>query len=281
METATTLGRQTSPAGIISQQQFDEYAANWVAASSDPAGGELARSFQLPDSRQLLALVSFPILQIARLVSTVGVAHIKVRFLIKTDETTKQPHFTLALFATDALDARISSYYLADEYWKPASPHVAPLHNDEHAPIRRRDLSATPAKTEVPEVLARYWLRAWAAVKQATPALFATPYGPLRGYTFELNDFILPLRQVTRLSEGKLLVDFDLHEYYRAKSLSAASAKTSALTNEPAQNESQRTEPQDDELVKTFGLMLRLEASQEQAGDGAVYDISAPCPPTC
>ena len=79
MKTSSTPLPNPVPPGIITQRQFDEYAANWVAASSDPKGAELAQSFRMGKNQPLLASLSLPVLQIARLVSTVGAAHIKDR----------------------------------------------------------------------------------------------------------------------------------------------------------------------------------------------------------
>jgi|GEM_PF-4441190 len=85
MKTSPTPTPSPTPADIITQRQYDEYAANWVAASSDPAGTVLAQSFRLGKNKPLLASLRFPARQIARLVSTVGAVHIKARFLIKVD----------------------------------------------------------------------------------------------------------------------------------------------------------------------------------------------------
>ena len=256
MKTPSTPSPSPIPAGIITQGQFDEYAANWLAASSAAEGTELAQSFQLGKNQPLLASLSFPALQIARLVSTVGAAHIKARFLIIRDEKTRQPHFTLALFATDALDARISSYYLAEQYWLPAprAPQAAP--HDAAPAARLRPVSTAATRHEVPDVLARYWLRLWAELTAVTPALFATSYGPLRGYTFDVAEFLTPLRQLANFGREQLVLEFDLHEYYRP-------------------------EPQGEVLAHTFGLVLRLESLKAQGGDGPFVNMASPCPPSC
>ena len=255
MKTPSTSLPNPVPPGIITQRQFDEYAANWVAASSDPEGTELAQSFRVGKNQQLLASLSLPVLQIARLVSTVGAAHIKARFLIIRDEKTQQPHFSLVLFATDALDARISSYYLAEQYWLPATrSKAAPNNSAPAASLRPVIMGAT--RTEVPDVLARHWLRLWAELTQVTPALFATSYGPLRGYTFEVAEFMTPLRQLSDFGHEKLVLEFDLHEYYR-------------------------TEPQGEVLVHTFGLVLRLESLRVQGVSGPFINMGQPCPPHC
>ena len=269
MKTPPTPTPSPNPSGIIGQREYDQYVANWVAAASDPTGTELAQSFRLGKNHpQLLSQVSFPALQIARLVSTVGAVSIKARFLIIHDDH-KQPHFTVALFATDSLDARLSSYYLAHEYWKqPAQPYAAAAADAAEASAaasaRPQPVPAVaPARTEVPSVLASFWLNRWGALTQVAPALFATTYGPLRGYTYGVDEFVFPLRQLGNsnweaLKHENLLLEFDLHEYYR-------------------------TEPQGEVLVHTFGMLLRLASIKLSAGTGGGggVNMGGPCPPTC
>lgn len=62
MKTPSTPLPNPVPSGIITQRQFDEYAANWVAASSDPEGTELAQSFRVGKNQQLLTSLSLPAL---------------------------------------------------------------------------------------------------------------------------------------------------------------------------------------------------------------------------
>ena len=246
-----------TPADIITQRQYAEYAANWVAASNDPAGTVLAQSFRLGKNQSLLASLRFPARQIARLVSTVGAAHIKARFLIKVDTKTQEPHFTVALFATDSLDARLSSYYLADEYWLPKRKLTAAPENTV-AEARPQPTVRALTRTDVPDVLSQLWINAWDAITVATPPLFATTYGPLRGYTFEVAEFITPLRPVPLkyLNDEYLLLEFGLHEYYRS-------------------------EPQGEVLVQTFGLLLKLESNKLQGGGDPYVNMGQPCPPYC
>ncbi len=246
------------PADIITQRQYDEYAANWVAASSDPAGTVLAQSFQLGKKEPLLASLCFPARQIARLVSTIGAARIKARFLVKVDEKTRLPHFTAALFATDSLDARISSYYVAEEYWLPKQRKPAAAPATTVAAARPQPAMRALTRTDVPDVLSQLWLNAWGAVTVATPPLFATTYGPLRGYTFELAEFTTLLRPVnlSDLDNESLMLEFGLHEYYRS-------------------------EPQGEVLVQTFGLLLKLESNKLAGGSDPHVNMAKPCPPTC
>jgi hypothetical protein len=231
-----------SPVGIISQQVFDQYSSKWVEIIGNTDTTMLNQCFRAGE--QKLAYVTFPALQIARLVSTVGAQHIKARFLVATETRGELlfPHFTLALFATDDLNARLSSYYLADAYW--ASQPPVPIPN-----------------AVVPNVLVDYWLNNWAREtagdQGVTQAMFNSPYGFLRGYTFELDDFMTPLSQAKNLEEATLKISFGLHEYYHTG-----------------------TDGQD-VLATTFGLVVQYLNGMGDPLDDPSFDMARPCPPTC
>ena len=277
METYTTPSSIPNPAGVIGQQLFDQYVANWVNIVGNENNAELQLSFQQPGNKALLAAVRFPVKQIARLVSTIGAKHIKARFLVKREEKTGQPHFTLALFATDALDARVSSYYVAEEYWTPALAQAEPLGEENQAEVSLRN-PAENQQGNVPRVLANTWLALWGNTREVTPELFASNYGPLRGYTFELQDFLAPLGRLKSLEDEKLQVAFGLHEYYRSTSEDAALVQK---TNRMEVSQAANSEVEGEILVHTFGLLVQLESVRDQLGYDPIYDMSAPCPPTC
>lgn len=249
----------TNPAGIISPAEYDQYAANWLVAASDPAGTVLAQSFVW--NKELMSSLTFSARQIARLVSTVGATTIKARFLIMYDDKA-QPHFTLALFATDALDTRVSSYYVADYYWRPAQPAPTP------APASKLNWNGRVralARYDTPDVLTSLWLAAWRKLKRVSPALFATQYGPLRGYSYGVEEFVALLREIKSVEDEKVLMEFDLHEYYQ-------------------------TQPVGDVLVQTFGLLLwtvrgksRSQDGESKSGDPVPegLNMGGPCPPVC
>ena len=247
-----------NPSGIISPSEYDQYAANWLVAAGDPAGGVLAQSFML-NKKAVLGSLTFTALQIARLVSTVGAATIKARFLIMHDAKA-QPHFTIALFATDALDKRISSYYLAGRYWLPKQAlALAPATGgDRPAPAAaamRKGRAHALNKYYMPAVLTDRWLAAWEKLTRVTPDLFATSYGPLRGYSYGVEEFVSLLRDMDSLTGENVLLEFDLHDYYH-------------------------TAPQGDVLIQTFGLLLWTETGKMLAGDEGV-NMGQPCPPVC
>ena len=240
--------------GIISPGDYDQGAASWLLAVGDPAGTVLAQSFV--QGSGLLSALRFSARQIARLVSTVGAATIKARFLVLYDAQAR-PHFSVALFATDALDARVSSYYLGQPYLPVAPVAVAAEPAPEAAAACRPSHVRALARYDVPNVLTQLWLRDWSRVKRVTPDLFATSYGPLRGYSYGVEEFTGLLRDFKVLDGNNVLLEFDLHEHCR-------------------------TEPQGDMLVYTFGLLLWTELGKASNGGGPdPVNMGVPCPPSC
>ena len=249
----------SSPDGIISPSEYDQAAATWLAAVSDPAGTSLAQSFVW--NKRVIGSLSFTATQIARLVSTVGATIIKARFLIMNDKK-GLPHFTLALFATDTLDKRVSSYYVAEPYWLLQTPRRDETLASKAAPTRFGRIRAV-ARYDVPNVLAAFWQQ-WAAVKVVVPEMFASNYGPLRGYSYGIEEFVGLLRELGSLDDEKIVLEFDLHEYYRSM-------------------------PQGDQLVHTFGMLLWTEKgkmlhdanSKGNTGgdDPEGVNLGSPCPP--
>lgn len=219
---------------ILTPEQFEQYAAEWQKIASDAGGPALAQCFGAPGhGRQTYA--TLPIQHLVWLVSTVGIVFVKTRFLAIA-RGGHPAHFALALFATDAAGKRLSAYYLAEAE---AAPDTQQLH-----------------ATQVPHDLVKTWLHHWTAATAVTPALFATGYGPLQGYTFEVGDFLEPLFAAQPFGDQTLRISFGLHEYY----------------------------PAEGPLAQTFGLVLRLHDPKKLEGDGAgdpFFDMSMPCPPTC
>lgn len=251
--------RNDSIPGILSPELVEQYAARWLEAveSADPTA--LRRSFEAAAAgpggqpRRLLA-VGFGMRQLVQLVSVVGATRFKARFvLLPAAAAGGAARFALVLAATNALDARVSSYYLAEEYALPA-PEA------ELAP--RADEPATLALGAVPAVLGREWARRWRQAPQVEATQFAGAYGYLRGYTFELSDLVATLAGVQSPDAGHLVLHFGLHEYYRP---------------DPGGGDS---------LAQLFGLLLQLRGADKGRLDGddggdPLYDMAYPCPPTC
>ncbi len=234
--------------GILSQEQFDRYAANWLEVIYNTDGHTLHESF-LGLNQEKVNAITFPLQSIVELVSVVGVHHIKARFLIQPDEVTGTPHFTMALFAADELGKRLSSYYVADAHWLGAPAAPAPL----LAP------TATAPSTvghQIANVLAHKWAQGWVNAQRVETAMFDNAYGPLNGYTFEMGDFMAPMFKLTSLDDAsKLQVNFCLHEFSR-----------------PTLGGDQR--------AMTFGLTVQVVTKSFFGIEwGDIFDISKPCPP--
>ena len=237
--------------GILSQELFVQYAASWLETVESADSTALRQSFEASGRPRRLQAIHFPMPQVVRLVSTVGAARIKASFVIlpTSGEPGGKLKFSLVLSASNSLDARVSSYYLAEEYQLP-----------EGAEANSPDDPAALALGAVPGVLIRDWQRLWTQAPQLLPAMFNGNYGYLRGYTFELSDFVAALAKVDSPTEGSLVIHFGLHEYYRPDPVAG------------------------DVLTQTFGLILQTRDVKRNGladGNDPFYDMSAPCPPTC
>lgn len=239
---------ESSASGIITQQQFDAYADQWMSLISGPESGTLQQLFRSGKTKEVLTYAGFTIWQIVSLVSTVGAAHIKARYLMNNDDPAK-PRFVLALFATDSMDTRLSPYYIAEDYQRIA--------------VAKPTVTVTSSESSlghVAHILAQEWASNWSAlpVSDVTPALFTNTYGPMRGYNFRPNDFAQLFMGITSFGNKVVRADFGLHEYANAKA----------------------------ESVATFGLILRTYKQVEgfglaEASNALFYDMASPCPPIC
>ena len=247
--------------GIITQAQFDEYAANWLATAADP--GQLRQCFLAPGGKGPLQTARFGIQQVVQLVSAVGVQCVKARFLVRKDAA-GAPRFTVALVATDGADKLLSAYYVAAE-----EPAAAAQDGYSGGYAAGADfVGAAPAAgqpplhaTQIPHGLVKIWVENWLNAAQATPAMFATPYGgaagPLRGYTFEVSDFRNPIYNAQPIGQQEVCLGFALHEFYSPAPTAGA-------------------------LTQTFGLVVRLynpTKADAVTSDDPFFDMGKPNPP--
>ena len=177
---------------ILTQVEFDRYAAAWAQFIDRAASDEVERLFQAKGKLRQ-NYVSFDLTDsIVNLLSTVGIRKVVARFvLLPTDVADDNPRFRVVLYAADGLVGRISAYYLGATVWV-----AAPKADEQFA----EPLPGEGAG-QVAFSVAKFWLQAWATPKptdpqlevRLSPLMFMTSYGPLQGYTFELSDFMGPL----------------------------------------------------------------------------------------
>jgi hypothetical protein len=287
--------KPTTPAGIIQQSDFDTYANDWLNTISDASKAkELRDCFRYKGVKQNINFVKFSALQIAQLVSTVGASNIKARFLIVRDNKTDvypagYPHFALALFATDNLNGRLSAYYVSSFYWL-LQDAAEPAQTQGEATDAPTGLPAEFTSGQLPDALATYWQQNWSPAGEdpdATQDMFDSTYGYLRGYTFDVNDFVMPLASIPAnksISTAKpIRINFGLHQYYPAttdtQSLNSTFGLMVSYTGTPK--------------LKAAGLEKHASADKvvtatnpgSKFGDGddadVFYDLAHPCPPTC
>jgi len=160
----------------ISQQQYDQYTADWAALIHNGNDDALEQAFRVPRVGRITFL-TFSIDQILALVSAAEVSHIKARFLL-LPEAAGVARFSATLFATDATGERLSEYYIPTSAAATTTQPVKP--------------SPGPS-TRIPQAVALSWLTDWVAASLLTTALFTTPSGPLQGCSFEVSTFQDPL----------------------------------------------------------------------------------------
>jgi hypothetical protein len=194
---------------LLDQHQFDKYAAAWSRHVS--CHHDLTTVFQQPDGSPLQALCfSFEALQY--LLSTVGARRIKAQFLLKEDEASSQKLFTLALYATDALDGRVSAYYLAQYLPAPDTlPDAAGTTS-----LLGTDNQTDALGSQIPNELVHTWLDNWKKAPLITAAMFSSAYGPLTGYTFDIGDFLDSFFYANTFKDKELVILFGLHQHYPA-----------------------------------------------------------------
>ncbi|WP_210520989.1 hypothetical protein [Hymenobacter terricola] len=239
MQSISPLPKYLDADSIISQVLFDEYTATWVKAVNDPSDGTALTKCFLTKSGSRLGYVRFEVPQIIELMSAVGIQGIKARFLIKPDG-----RFTVALFAADAQGLRLTSYYLADY-----------RNEEDQQPASRQ---AEDMNMEAANVLAAHWQRNWANTKRfpTTRQLFASSYGPLRGYNFNVSDFMAPLMSLQP-------EDIDKEEFHLMPGLHSHFSSG----------------PDNDGPVAVFGLVVtRTDNALRGSGDPS-YDVAIPSPP--
>ncbi len=237
----------------LTQEEFDQGTANWLSILASGDTWLLNRIFQSSTNNERLVNVTFPVEEMAMLVSTAGGRQIETRFLVLKDEDPKGK-FAIALYATDVNKKRVSAYYRSvpgDTVLAAPAPKVVP--NSEAVPA---DGVAGGGSTDdmwavqVPYFIVRQWVDAWSGAA-LTPEMFANSYGPLRGYTFTFGDFIEPMFYKQGEAGWSLGLDLGLHSYFTAH---------------------------DEGPTTTFGLALRFYGPNGSS-EKSFYDMSMPCPP--
>jgi hypothetical protein len=244
---------------VLTQVEFDTAAAAWATFIQTASLSEVQALFQAGNSKNRLyqTSASFDLTgtatdpsYLAALLSTPGIAQVMVRFVLLPPAelgaaTPAAPRFRLVLYAADLRGGRLSAYYQSDATWQEIKP-----------------AQLTEFQGLVPYNLIKGWLNAWAAAataQQLRSTLFATSYGPLQGYNFDLGDFLDPLFAAKSFTGQRLFLRFGLKTYYPAYPEGLAA---------PAQ---------------AFGLVVRLYSpSEETDGEelsGPSYDVAKPYPP--
>ena len=185
------------------------------------------------------------------LLSTVGAQRIKARFILQENEHSGEKLFSLVLYATDAMDGRVSAYYLAQHM--PITPASPPAHNSTEFLFEKDnssdDLSGLLGD-QIPNELVHTWLNNWGKAPLVTSGMFSSDYGPLTGYTFDIGDFLSSFFYASPNATKQLLLLFGLHQHYPAF-------------------------PDCYTLKQTFGLVLRINQTSPSRADKLKLDLQA------
>jgi hypothetical protein len=291
---------------ILSQNDYSTYTAAWVNTVSNPATTDLSAYFSAfslkenaKDLKVLTDRINFKAGSIAQLVSTVGASTIKARFILQPIAPgSTQQRFSLVLFATDAFNTRLSSYYVAEPYWHDTAEAEALAKAVEAYIASGASYTTTgvidPAvpiafRGAVPDALAMTWVANWYLAglditfkgAELQPAIVNGSYGFLRGYTFDLEDFLAPLRQVSNfliLNEPDTLIaiKLGLHAYYYANPNG---------DNVPTQTLGLIVQYPTGALGTPQDVAAATKNHKTTVGDiddtSVFYDMSSPCPPSC
>lgn len=268
-----SLGLQAVKAPVvpfsITHEEFVKATNKWRSTvnqeqvSGKEAIVDLTKYFQVTDEKSdKLSLVvgyDFPLENIEKLVSSVGIQTIMVRFGIMTSPETNKDIFTVILYGFNNFKMRVSPYLVGTCYTVPYESANPALDQNDH----------------LPNVLGDHWIDYWRNFRKKTngsiipieSTLFETSYGYLNGYNYVYNDFVDTLFPISEDAKQNplLRVNFGLHRYF------SVDAKS---TND---------------VINTFGLVLDLANLKASRPDQPTltnsakvyYDFSAPCPPTC
>jgi hypothetical protein len=244
----STLTQPTN-AALITELQFNQYTTSWMEVLEDPTEGLLQSCFTPGGSSDTrMRGFSFETPDIIRVLSTVGLHTIMVRFGI----TTEHRLFIPILVGYDRSGSQVTPYY------------VGKLLTHEGGRIPEQ--MQTPLSDQVPDVLASQWITNWNLPEQPIDkSLFHTSYGYLRGYTFLMQDFLNDLFLLKRKEGTCVLVYLALHTYCDSGSQTKS---TFGLVISAQSSSNSSNLPGDDSRANTIDSQI-------------YYDLSAPCPPTC
>lgn len=252
MEQSSLPPHALEVAGVLNPNDFKAGTDLWDSICK-AGGADLTNCLLAPGTTTRLEGLTFPVMQIAELVSAVGVQTIRARFVVLHDANNNL-RFSVAMYTAGANDTVLSSYYLARRYWLPQASSVSAYVRP--APLR---LNQDAPKHALPKALADYWVASWADAKRypTSPALFTSAGQPLYGYNFALSDLMDPLRGLNDFNNQVLTMTFGLHTFLNFNG-------------------------KVDAPVATLGLMLQianLSDKDEAAVGNDAFDVGMPCPP--
>ena len=176
----------------LDQQEFKDYTQAWATLAGSSDAKALQAAFGLPDVLLSYGVLTGP--NAVALVADPNTTQVKTRFVL-LPVTGGGDAFAVAVYGLDAADNITTPYYVA------ALP----------------DPQFLDFNSIIPDPVAQGWLDNWQALfatpDDLTQALFATEYGPLRGFNYPADDFSGPLEPLEPGDEliAELRVYYALH----------------------------------------------------------------------
>ncbi len=178
---------------LISEQDYENWAIAWKELESE---GKPFHFFKSEEG--VLTSVVFDADYISSLISTTGIATVKIRFGYDRDAES----FKIIIYGTDLSGQILTPYYVPAR-----TVYTGKVLMEGHG--------------KVPKELMNQWLENWVEAVEKdniTYKNFMTPYGFTRGFNYPLEEFLQPLFKFEKAPE--IFVCFVMHKYFGINYLS-------------------------------------------------------------
>ncbi|WP_155832977.1 hypothetical protein [Hymenobacter swuensis] len=253
---------------MISSLEYDEWVLNWKKQEyATILPHEWSRLFK--HDGKVLTGVTFEFAVLSYLLSTPGVATVKMRFGLRkwhTPESLEEhQEFHLILFGVDNANEIVTPYFTS---------YAFTYH------YRQGQLGEGG---NLPRALMRQWEEEWyqqAKAEAVDHAMFTVRYGLLQGYNYPLGEIMSALGAFN--GAANVQIRFGLHRYYDSDYVSDLEPATRYAFG-LILYASRAVEPgaavrEDAALAATGGQPAAPDGAIEDSG---YYDLTAPCPRTC
>lgn len=226
---------------MISKNSFGSHAFAWQQFYIY----DLNNCFSL--SNEKISCISFSILGVRKLISSPGVIKVKAKFALAG---LKERIFNIILFGTDNLEVGMSTYFIDTPC---LSDNFKELYNNE--PTIDKHGTRT-------EKMGKDWTDNWSQLMDAVkPNPFTTNTGSLKGYTYDMKNFLDVLCHDRDVADDTLCIHLALHGQYHHGGTASH------------------------DVSFTFGMVMNghenVIDSYRYTDMNELNSLTAPCAPTC